>query len=807
MRGAGPGVSVGPVTGSPTTTETGSPAGSPIDRPALPADAGHPERRPGDIGRLIIGVLGLVLTGLWAQSGNDVDTNLFKVVNDLPNSLEGVANAFAALGSIWFAVAVVIVLLLARWFPAARDAAIAGGGAWLISIGFNELLGTRSASSLGITVRAGSGPSFPAATAAVAAALLIGLSPYLIRPIRRAGALVVSLVALSAMYLGTGLASDVLGGLFLGFAAGAAVHVVFGAPGGRPSALQIREALTELGFEVAAIDVSEIDVPRATVMDVDLVSGNRVRVVAFGRDQRDGQFAAKLGHKLLYKEPGLPVFGSRLQQIEHIAYALMLAAKAGAHVPIVLKTGLAGPDAALLVTDVPAGRPMGELGEALTDSVLAAVWAQLHTLHAAGITHGDLEPNGILVDDAGNVSFVDLGTAAVTVDDYWRNRDVAALLTATALIVGNDRAVPAAVSAVGKETVGTAIPLVQPAALPKATGRGVKHLGKALKQLRTDAAAAAGVEDVATLKVKRLSLVNIGMLAGVLLALAIAIPSLEGVDWASVQSEFEHATWGWAVLALILYPLVPIAWGTALMGCVNADIPFVPTVLVQLACTFLNLITPNGIGGTALQLDYLHKEGVPVASGASAMVLSTGVGGAIQMALFLVAAALTATSLDAYDTGGSVTLGAIAVGAALIGVVLLIPKVRGKVVPAVKRAASDIWAVLRNPKKGAQLFGGDTAGNLIYPALLGLCLLCFGESLGFAQLIVVQVGAGMLGNLAPVPGGIGVQEAALTAGLTAFGIDTNTALATVLVFRGITFALPPVFGFFTLHALRRRGYA
>jgi uncharacterized membrane protein YbhN (UPF0104 family) len=297
------------------------------------------------------------------------------------------------------------------------------------------------------------------------------------------------------------------------------------------------------------------------------------------------------------------------------------------------------------------------------------------------------------------------------------------------------------------------------------------------------------------------------MLAGILFALAIAIPSMKDVNWRSVQSEFEHATWGWAVLALILYPLVPVSWATALLGCVNADLPFVPTVLTQLACSFLNLITPNGIGGTGLQLDYLHKEGVPVASGASAMVLSTGVGGGIQMVLFLVAAAITSTKVDTGGNSGSVSLGAIAVGAALIGVVLAIPKIRGKVVPAVKRAASDIWAVLRNPKKAMQLFGGDLAGNLVYPFLLGLCLLAFGAHLSFAQLVVVQIGAGMLGNVAPVPGGIGVQEAALTAGLTAFGIDSNTALATVLVFRGITFALPPVFGFFTLRYLRKRGYA
>jgi uncharacterized protein (TIRG00374 family) len=129
------------------------------------------------------------------------------------------------------------------------------------------------------------------------------------------------------------------------------------------------------------------------------------------------------------------------------------------------------------------------------------------------------------------------------------------------------------------------------------------------------------------------------------------------------------------------------------------------------------------------------------------------------------------------------------------------------VVPAVKRAANDIWSVIRNPKKAGQLFGGDLAGNLLYPAILGLCLLAFHGHLSYAQLVVVQVGAGMLGSVAPVPGGIGVQEAALTAGLTSFGISSNVALATVLVYRGITFLLPAAYGFFVLKYLRNRGYA
>lgn len=764
------------------------------------------EHRTGDVVRLIVGALGVVLAGLWAQAATNVDTNLFTTVNNLPGNLEGLANALNALGSIWAVLVVVAVLLVARWFPAARDAAIAGGFAWIVAIGLNDLFGTRSASELDIHVRTGSGPSFPSASAAVIAALAVALAPYVARPLRRLFWLLVVLAALAAVYLGTGFTSDVVGGIFLGLAAGAAVHVMFGAPSGRPTAAKIHDALAALSLDVTGLAPSATQLPGGTTMDGSLASG-AVRVVALGRDQRDGQIAAKLFHNAMYKDPGVPVFGSRLQTVEHLAYAAMLAERGGVTAPRALKTGTGGQDIALLVTDVPPGRPLSELGDQVTDAVLEAAWAALRELHDAGITHGSIGADRLLLDDAGTVAFADLGVAEVTTDEYRVHRDVAALLVTTSQLSDDDRAITAAVAARGKDGLGAAVPLIQPAALPASAGHGITHFAKVLKTFRAKVATAAGVEETAALKIKRLSLVNIGMLAGVLLALAIAIPSLKDINWSSVQSEFEHATWGWAVLAFVLYPLVPTSWATALLGCVNADLPFVPTVLTQLACSFLNLITPNGIGGTGLQLDYLHKQGVPVASGASAMVLSTGVGGAIQMALFLFAAAITSTQVDTGGNSGSASLAAIAIGAALVGVVLFIPKVRGKVVPAVKRAASDIWAVLRNPKKALQLFGGDLAGNLVYPFLLGLCLMAFGAHLGFAQLVVVQVGAGMLGNVAPVPGGIGVQEAALTAGLTAFGIDSNTALATVLVFRAITFAIPPVFGFFTLQWLRRSGYA
>ncbi len=574
---------------------------------------------------------------------------------------------------------------------------------------------------------------------------------------------------------------------------------------------EVRVALTELGYNIVNIAPATEHIQRAAVMDVELASGERLRVDALGRDQRDARIAAKAWHKAMYRDPGLPVFGSRVQQVEHIAYTLMLAERALVPAARLVRTAVGGADAAVLVTMPPGGTPIGALPvERVTDTVLREAWKQLDALHHAGIAHGNIDGLRVVVGDDGAVAFDDFSSSDASDEQYWVHRDDAALLVLTAQLVGNERAVPAMVASLGAERAGAVIPVVQPAALPTALTKGVKHQSKALKTLRADVTTATGAEDVPPLKIKRLSLLNIGMLLGVLFAVGIAFHSMEGINWESVKGEFENATWAWAFLAVLMYPRVPSSWATALMGCVNKDLPYVPTVLTQLACSFLNLITPNGIGGTALQIDYLHKQDVPVASAGSAMVLSTGVGGAIQMILFLSAAAITATAVDSGSSSGLVEQHHLVDHRRRrppsSGWCCSSPRSRTR---SSRRssAASDIWAVLRNPKKAMQLFGGDTAGNLIYPLILGVCMLAFNQHLDFAQLIVVQVGAGMVGNVAPVPGGIGVTEAALTAGLTSFGIPPAPALASVLLFRGITFLIPPIFGFFTLRWLRAKGYA
>jgi undecaprenyl-diphosphatase len=684
-------------------------------------------RRPGDIARLVIGALGAVLVGFWAQAQATLDTNVFVTVNNLPNGLDGAAQAIYALGSIWTVAVVAIALVLLKKWTVVLRIGLAGAIAWGVAIGLHHILGDHTISGLHYHARVGGGLAYPSANVAVYMALVLAIAPYVVRPVRHYLLVGVAVVAVAAVYLGAALGTDALGGAFVGLAVAAGVLVAFGAPTGGPSIDEVRDGLTGLGFDVDAVDIADGQGARASTLNVKLTSGDCVQAEVFGRDQRDSQLAARVWRSIMYREPGVPTFGSRLQQAEHIAYMLMLAQRAGINAPRLVKTGVAGPDAAILVTTPPAGTPLDRLDHAaVNDTVLTNTWQQLERLQDAGLRHGTLDGQHVLLQADGSIAFTGFDAAAVDGDQFWRDRDTVDVLATTAGLVGNDRAITAAVDALGKERLGAVIPLVQPVALPKALTRHHKHVGKELKELRAAVAKATGVDDVQPLKIRRLTWVNIGMLVGVVLAFVIAFHSMEGINFSSVSKEFQDATWAKAVAALALYPLIPIGWATALVGAVNADLPLVPTVLMQLAGNFLNLVTPNGIGGTALQVDYLHKAGVPVASGGSAIVLSTGVGSLIQFALLLAAAAMTSTSLNINISAGTTALWAIAIVAALVGVVLAIPRLRGKVVPAVKRAATDIWAVVRNPQKAIKLFGGDITAILVYPAILGICLLAFG---------------------------------------------------------------------------------
>ena len=79
----------------------------------------------------------------------------------------------------------------------------------------------------------------------------------------------------------------------------------------------------------------------------------------------------------------------------------------------------------------------------------------------------------------------------------------------------------------------------------------------------------------------------------------------------------------------------------------------------------------------------------------------------------------------------------------------------------------------------------------------------FGDAPPLAVLIQAFF-VGMLGNLLPIPGGVGGVEGGMIGAFAAFGVDAGLAVVAVLVFRAFTFWLPLLPGVIAFFRLRAR---
>jgi uncharacterized protein (TIRG00374 family) len=97
---------------------------------------------------------------------------------------------------------------------------------------------------------------------------------------------------------------------------------------------------------------------------------------------------------------------------------------------------------------------------------------------------------------------------------------------------------------------------------------------------------------------------------------------------------------------------------------------------------------------------------------------------------------------------------------------------------------------------GAVLFWGFQV------AILWAAFHAFGDAPPLAVLTQAFF-VGMLGNLLPIPGGVGGVEGGMIAALVAFGVDGGLSVVAVLVYRAFTFWLPMAPGVVAYFQLRR----
>jgi uncharacterized membrane protein YbhN (UPF0104 family) len=779
-----------------------------------PASEQPYRRRTSDWIRLVVG--GAILAALIAHEGHptQAEQNLFDLVNGLPSSLESVFRLLYRFGALWAVALVVVAALVTRRWRLARDLALGGAGTWVLARLIGALVVDQASIKEGFDVVTRFGhnsPDFPAVRLAVIVSVLAVASPYLTRPVRRINQLLILTMAFASVYLGTALPDGALAAVALGWTVAAVVHLVFGSPGGRPTTAQVHAALAELGLPTDDVHLAAAQPGSGTLMVAhDTTGALSVRVL--GRDEADAQLLAKSWRYFAYKDGGPTVHLSRLEDVEAEAYALLLAQRAGVAVPNVVVAGTAGPGTALLAFRPLAGTALVDAEPAaVTDDVLLDLWRQVEAMHAARVAHGRLNTRHVVLTPGG-VALGDFETATGTATAPHRAADVAELLVSTAQIVGDDRAISAALARLGHQPVVAALPFLQPAALSSEMRAG-RHERKQRSQhvaaLREATAVATGTDLPPLQELHRVSGTNLMMAVGTLIAIFALLSQVGSPQelWDTVT----NANPWWLVVAMIISLGTNFATAVALMGTVPISLPLWRTAELQLSMSFSNLAVP-AVGGMAAQIRFLQKQGVDLASAVASGGLLINVGNIVaQVMLLFIAIPLSPATFHTgpIPTDKIVTLLLIAIVVIVLGVglVLGVPKLRKTVVPPTKNAAATMWAAIRSPRRVVELLGGNMVNALMYAAVYAACIAAFGGSVNFWTLLALNIFISTIASLVPIPGGnTAVSSVGMSGALVAVGLSTEVAVAAVLVDQLVCSFLPAIPGWWATNDLLHHDY-
>jgi glycosyltransferase 2 family protein len=776
-----------------------------------PQGGGTTRRRASDAFRLGLAVVVVVVSIPVMRANSAVELSIVRALHPPPGAISWLVTLVFWLGSVGIIVLLVVVGLLVPRLTAVRHMAVAA----LVTVGVCALLGALLGPAAGrppTDALAGMYTGYPVTQLAVAIAVAATALPYLSRPVHRAVSFVVALAVLAAVCGGEALPVNAISSVALGWGIAAALHLAVGSPLGLPSAPEVTEWITDLGVVVADMTRARRQVWGVEQFTGRDPEGREIELSVYGRDASDARVLAKLWRFCLYRDSGPTLILDRLQQVEHEAYLTLMAGRAGVLVPDVLAAGRFGPSGdAALVTRVPDGPALARAAE-VTDGTLEEILQAMLRLRAAGIAHGALGGDTVIVSDRG-VAIRDFRCASASGPASRLDADVAAALGAMAVRAGAERTAAAAARVLDADTVRGALVHLQRSALDPGTVAALKDHKDLLPRLREAVADGAGIEVPQLAELKRISWTNLLFGLGSLIGIWLIIGIL--ADAGSALDAIKGASWGWVALAFVFAQLPVVAEGWALLGAAVGQLPFGRCVALETSNTFVALVGGD-VAVFAVRVRFFQRQGYDAPAAVSAGVIATSASWTVKTLLFLIAIPFAAGTFHAPSSSGGhqaavwVILAVILAAGIAIALIALVPRLRRLASSKVRPHLVTIWAnvktIATEPRKIVYVLAGSTLAQLLIILALGASLHAVGQQASIATLITVNTVAALIGGAVPVPGGLGVVEAGLIAGLSAAGIPQDQAVAAVLIERFFTAYLPPVWGWATLAWMRRREY-
>jgi undecaprenyl-diphosphatase len=278
------------------------------------------------------------------------------------------------------------------------------------------------------------------------------------------------------------------------------------------------------------------------------------------------------------------------------------------------------------------------------------------------------------------------------------------------------------------------------------------------------------------------------------------------VEWDAVGK----ASPSWVGVALVASALTYVGAAISMAGSVTDRLPLTSTFAAQLASSFTNRITPAKVGGLALNVRYLTKQGVSVPAATTGVGVSTAAGSIVHVALTVVAVLWAGKAglggLHAPSAGAVGLVVAVLAGGGIV--VVAVPPLRhwflSSVIPSIRRAVRSFVEVMRTPRNVVMLLGGSALVTIANLAAFDASLRAFDVAVPLSTVAVVYLAGAALASAAPTPGGLGATEAALVAGLSVVSVAEKLAVPAVLLFRLTTFWIPILPGWIAFAMLQRR---
>ncbi len=646
---------------------------------------------------------------------------------------------------------------------------------------------------------------FPVVGVAVLLAVLLVLRPWLVRPLRRFDVVLAGVLCVVAWLVGLGDPVAVLGAIGLGTAAAGAVLVAIGSPAGHPELSEVAASLADLGLEVQSLRFATRQPWGVRVLDGVERPGGPLVVKVYGRDAIDAHRAARWWRAIAYRESTMPG-ATRLQMVEHEALVTLLAERAGVTVVPVVAAAATGGEAIIVLGAPPA--PLSEVAESMLDErTLREAWRAVARLHRARLAHGDLGLHTIGRSEE-RIVLSGFTHGAVAASPAQLAQDTTALLTSQALRVGPARAVAAALDGSDRTAVVAAQPYLQRAALPRHL-RTRRDLKTVLGGLSAEICERTGTAPAPPAPLVRVRWQDILRSTFLVVAAYGLFTVLAPLDWALVIESWADASWSWLAVGLLAAQLTTVADAVSTMSAVTTRLPLLPLVHLQYAVKFVGLAISSTASRVALNTAMLHRFGEGPSVAVTATALDTVAGAIANVGVVLVALYLGngegVSSLELGGLAGTVVLVAGLLVAACLAVVLVRP-LRRRAVRALRSTWTAFRVVLASPERALVLLGSNLASLLITAVSLACMVRAIHPPLSFGTVVAVTAAAGLISSIVPVPGNIGVAEAAITAGLVLVGVPDSPAFAIAVSQRIATTYLPSVVGAFSLRWLRREDF-